>query len=106
MTLNTLRRRCSLAVTAALLLAACSDTGPRVYTAQPYDAEAACLGEYEAIGLVEADDLPANCAPTCLAAADTIYVTTLCAPYPDLATPLTAEESEDCAAALLAEACP
>jgi hypothetical protein len=106
MTLNPAQSRCLLAAAAFLLLAACSDTGPRVYTAQPYDPAVACLGEYESIGLVEADELPASCEPTCLAVSETVYVTTLCAPYPDLATPLTADESEDCAAALQAEACP
>ena len=106
MTLTPVQRHYSLAAIACLLLVACSETGPRVYTAQPYDAEATCLGEYEALGLVEADELPANCLPTCLAVSGAVYVSTLCPPYPDLATPLTAEESEDCAAALLAEACP
>ena len=106
MTLTPVRCHGLLAAAAFSLLAACSDTGPRVYTAQPYDADAACLGEYEAIGLVEADELPANCEPTCLSVSETVYVTTLCAPYPDLATPLTAAESEDCAAALQSEACP
>lgn len=105
MTLNPMPCRWLLAA-ATLLPAACSDTGPRVYTAQPYDADAACLGEYEAIGLVEADELPANCAHTCLSVSETVYISTLCPPYPDQATPLTAAESEDCAAALQAEACP
>ncbi len=105
MTLNPLKYGSLLAAASLLLLGACSDTGPRVYTAQPYDAETGCLGEYEAIGLVEADELPATCAPTCLDVAETVYVTTLCAPYPELATVLTADDSQDCAAALQAEAC-
>jgi hypothetical protein len=37
--------------------------------------------------------------------AGTVYVSTLCAPYPDVTTVLTAAESEECAAALSAEAC-
>lgn len=105
MTLHPLQYRSLLGAASLLLLGACSDTGPRVYTAQPYDAEAGCLGEYEAIGIVEADDLPATCAPTCLSVSETLYVTTLCAPYPDLATVTTPSENEDCAAALQAEAC-
>lgn len=97
-------RFCSGFVT-LILLNACSDTGPRVYTAQPYDADAQCLGEYESVGLVEADELPASCAPTCLDVSGSLYVSTLCAPYPDTATVVSAEESEDCAAALAAEPC-
>jgi hypothetical protein len=93
----------SLAVT--LLLVACSDAGPRVFTAQPYDAEAQCLGEYEGIGLVEADDLRAACDAVCLQLADGLFVSTLCPPFPDTATPLEPGESEACAAALVAEPC-
>jgi len=87
-----------------VLLIACSDAGPRVYTAQPYDAEAQCLGEYEAVGLVEADVLSAACSPACLDILGSLYVSTVCPPYPDTATLLTREE-DACAAALDAEAC-
>jgi hypothetical protein len=88
-----------------LLLVACSDAGPRVYTAQPYDADAQCLGDYEAIGLVEADDLSAACEAVCLGMAEGWFVSTVCAPYPDTATVLAPAESAECAAALVAEPC-
>lgn len=95
----------ALSLTVPLLLVACSDAGPRVYTAQPYDAEAQCLGEYEGIGLVEANDFRAACDAVCLELADGLFVSTLCPPFPDTATPLDPAESEDCAAALVAEPC-
>jgi hypothetical protein len=94
-----------LSLGAALLTLGCSDAGPRVYTAQPYDPDAQCLGEYEAVGLVEADELSAACAATCLEMPDGLFVSTVCPPYPDTATPLAPTESEDCAAALIAEPC-
>jgi hypothetical protein len=97
--------RVAAALATLLANGACSDVGPRVFTAVPYDAEGSCLGEYESIGLVEADSLSASCEPVCLELAGTVYVSTLCAPYPDVTTVLTAAESEECAAALSAEAC-
>lgn len=99
------KRRFFVLAAALSLVSACSDVGPRVYTAEPYDPEGGCLGEYEAIGLVEADSLSASCEPVCLEWSGTLYVSTLCAPYPDLATQLSPEEDADCAAALLADAC-
>lgn len=92
-----------LAVT--VLLISCSDAGPRIYTAQPYDAEAQCLAEYEAVGLVEAGTLSAACSPTCLEISGTLYVSTVCPPFPDTASALTPEDDAACAAALDAEAC-
>lgn len=87
------------------LLGSCSDAGPRVYTAQPYDAESQCLGEYEAVGLVEADTLSAACTAVCLDIAGALFVSTVCAPYPASATTIAREESEACATALAATAC-
>lgn len=100
-----LSQACPLLAAGLVLLSSCSDAGPRVYTAQPYDAEAQCLGEYEAVGLVEADSLSAACGAVCLEMSGTLYVSTVCPPYPDTATALGPEEDEACAAALLAEAC-
>lgn len=93
---------CSLALLS--LAASCSDTGPRVYTARPYDAEGVCLGEYEALGLVEADELPADCPAVCLDVAGSLYVSTVCPPFPDSATALDAT-NESCAIALSAASC-
>lgn len=87
-----------------LLALDCSDVGPRVYIAEPYDAEGECLGEYEAIGLVQADRLPSDCRTTCLEVRGTLYVSSVCPPFPDGATELTSDDPA-CAAALTAEPC-
>lgn len=81
------------------LVSACDESGPRVYTAQAYDAEADCLEAYAPLGLVEADELPATCEPVCLEG-EALYVSTVCAPYPVTASQVTPEESTDCAKAL------
>ncbi len=81
--------------------AGCDDGGPRVFTAQLYDAEADCLGTYTPIGRVEAEDFPGDCAPTCLRLDSELYLSTLCGPYPDTTT-LEPPDSETCAAALAA----
>jgi hypothetical protein len=80
----------------------CNDPGPRVYTAQLYQPESACLEEYAPLGLVEAGDLPSTCAPVCLRVADELYVSTVCAPYPAQANRELARASDECQAALAA----
>ncbi|RYZ04070.1 MAG: hypothetical protein EOO73_25825 [Myxococcales bacterium] len=87
------------------LLGSCSDAGPRVYTAQPYDSESQCLGEYESVGLVEADTLSAACGAVCLEITGSLFVSTVCPPYPDTATVVDPAESETCGAALEAASC-
>jgi len=82
------------------LLFGCEQEGPRVYTAMPFNAADGCLGAYEALGLVEADELPATCAPVCLQENETLYVSTVCAPYPTEATVVSAGDSADCESAL------
>jgi hypothetical protein len=86
----------------ACSLLGCESEGPRVYTAQPYDVEAMCLGDYEPIGLVSAEDLPGTCDPVCLRLDEVLYLSTVCAPYPDTTVLETPEESEECAAGLAA----
>lgn len=88
------------AVTLAAALA-CSESGPRIYTAQPYRAEPGCLESYVALGLVQSGDLGARCAPVCLRLDGALYVSPVCSPYPPRAT-LEASSSDDCAAALQA----
>lgn len=87
-----------------LLAGACSEVGPRVYIAEPYDAEAGCLGEYEAVGLVQADRLASDCRTTCLEIRGTLYVSSVCPPFPDSAAELTPDDPA-CAAALTAAYC-
>jgi hypothetical protein len=93
----TLFRAASIAL---LALSACDETGPRIYTAQAYDPEAACLEPYVPLGLVEADELRADCAATCLRGAQQLYVSTVCSPYPRDVVLETPEESPECAEAL------
>ncbi|MGD0677697.1 MAG: hypothetical protein ABSC94_19950 [Polyangiaceae bacterium] len=80
--------------------AACDDEGPRVYTAQAYEPEAGCLDDYVAIGLVTADGLFPSCAPVCLQQSNTLYVSTVCPPYPDTTVSVDPQDSGECAAAL------
>jgi len=79
---------------------ACTEFGPRVYTAQPYRAQEACLAASVAIGLVQADELESTCDPVCLLLDETLYVSVVCAPYPAQANPLLPEDSAECALAL------
>ncbi len=83
-----------------LMMIACEGDGPRVYTAQPYDPAASCLGSYEPIGLVTAGDLPGTCEPVCLRRDDVLFLSTVCPPYPDTTEREFPEASEECALAL------
>ena len=83
-------------------LAACDESGPRVYTAKAYDREKRCLSADAPIGLVESDDLKATCEPVCIELQGELYVSTVCPPYPADSALLAAEASPDCAAALTA----
>jgi len=98
-----LYRRCRQWSERAVLLgvcaAACEDFGPRVYTAQLFQADPGCLEAFAPIGLVQAKDLGAECEPVCLRLGDALYVSTVCAPYPAEAS-LEAADAEECAAAL------
>lgn len=87
------------AIAAACCSMSCNEPGPRVYTAMPFDSEAQCLGPYQPLGLVDADELPANCQPVCLLRQGTLYVSEVCAPYPAQAT-VVGQDSADCVAAL------
>jgi hypothetical protein len=71
-----------------------------VYTAMPVDTAGHCLGTYAPLGLVQAEELPATCDPVCLLRDATLYVSTVCGPYPDEATLVSARDSTDCADAL------
>lgn len=86
----------------ALALAGCKETGPRVYTACLYhpNDQGGCLDAYTPIGLVEAHALGASCDAVCLLEDKSLYVSTVCAPYPSTAELILPEESPDCATAL------
>ena len=77
------------------------DDGKRtcVYTAQRFDTARQCLDVPTALGLVEAEDLPANCAPACLEFEGELYVSSVGTPYPASVVPV-ALEAPGCAAAI------
>ncbi|MET0410265.1 MAG: hypothetical protein ABW217_03165 [Polyangiaceae bacterium] len=88
------------ACTSLWSLSACNDDLARVYTARPYQADPGCLDSYVPIAVVYAERLPATCEPTCLLQDDQLYVSTVCAPYPERAELLLPEADADCTAAL------
>jgi len=100
MTLHIDRTAVLMSFIACALALSCDQQGPRVYTAMPLDTEHGCLGTYAPLGLVDAEELPATCAPVCLAQVDTLYVSTVCAPYPDTADVVSPSDSQECKNAL------
>lgn len=90
-----------LAVVLGACATGCEDFGPRVYTAQLFQADPGCLEAYTPIGLVQAKDLGSECEPVCLRLGDALYVSTVCAPYPAEAS-IEGADVEECAAALAA----
>jgi hypothetical protein len=104
--MNKMRNAWSLVglLAASALAGACSPPGQSVFTAHPYDPEAQCLAEYEALALVETTELSGSCDPLCVELDGTLYVTTLCGPYPEAAIGFDASD-ETCAGALAAPPC-
>jgi hypothetical protein len=82
----------------------CDESGPRVFTAQRYRADLACLETYAPLGLVEAEDVGALCEPVCLSEDEELFISTVCPPYPAEAS-VEPADSEGCAAALAAPSC-
>lgn len=85
---------------AVALLGACSESGPRIYTARLY-RRAGCLEPYAAIGLVQGRELGALCEPSCLRLDGELYVSSVCAPYPARSS-VEPPASTECSAALAA----
>ena len=88
------------ALSLAMLLGACAESGPRVYTARLY-RRAGCLEPYAALALVQGRELGALCEPTCLRVDGELYVSSVCAPYPARAN-VEPPASAECSAALTA----
>jgi len=84
--------------------AGCDESGPRIYTAREYRALPGCLEGYAPLSLVEARDVSALCEPVCLRVAESLYVSTVCAPYP-LEASLAEPDEAECQAALDAPGC-
>ncbi|MBX3209818.1 MAG: hypothetical protein KF764_32600 [Labilithrix sp.] len=94
-----LRRAALGALTLALVAAAaCEGAGSYVFTAQRFDASAACLEPYRAVEVVEGPGVAATCPASCLTVGAEVFVTTMCPPLPTIATEL-AEGDEACVAA-------
>jgi hypothetical protein len=106
-----------LVVTAPLLACAvavaCND-GPQshVYVASLYQAAGACLDPSTTLAIIGTPNGSLECKPACLvqsspppasAATETLYLSTMCAPYPTTVTPTT-DADPACAAALAAYA--
>jgi hypothetical protein len=87
-----------LSVPLVLAAPSCEEYGPRIYTAHPYRAAAACLEPSVSIGIVKAADLPVTCDPVCLLLDGALYVSSVCPPQPGRALVL-APDAPDCAAA-------
>ena len=92
--------RVDVALVSTMLLGACSESGPRIYTAQLY-RRAGCLEPYAPLGLVQSSELDARCEPACLLLDGELYVSSVCSPYPTRASVAPAG-SAGCAAALAA----
>jgi hypothetical protein len=100
--------RCGLAFGCLWALAlgeGCEEYGPRVYTAAPYRVARGCLDAYAPLGLVQARDLGAQCAAVCLREGGTLYVSSVCPPYPAEATLEAADAGNECGVALAAPSC-
>jgi len=97
----------AVAVTAVLgavaFAASCISADSYVYTAQKYDPTNDCVNAYKSIEVVKGSGASAVCAPTCLMVGDDLYVSTLCPPIPDIATPVDSDAGP-CIAAVNAQA--
>jgi hypothetical protein len=94
----------ALVLACANIESGCDESGPRVFTAQRYRAEAGCLETYAPLALVEAEDVGSLCDPLCLSQNEELFVTTVCPPYPAEAV-IEAPDSAGCATALAAPSC-
>jgi hypothetical protein len=81
-------------------LTSCTEYGPRIYTARPYEAGDSCLEPSVPIAIVQAAELALTPEPHCLLLDETLFVSALSEPYPSRAEPLGAKDSADCARAI------
>jgi hypothetical protein len=94
--------RTTRAIALLLALCACDNNDTRIYTARPYQVDPGCLEEYLPLAVVYAKELDATCAAACFYFDGQLYVSTVCAPYPEAAEVSDPAEDTDCAAALVA----
>ncbi len=93
--------RWALTVLLSIAVVGCDEFGPRVYTAQPFQPDLGCLDAYVPIGLVRAQEVGAECEPVCLRLGESLYVSTVCPPYPTEVN-IEPPDAAECAAALTA----
>jgi hypothetical protein len=71
---------------AVLALASCDEPGVHILTAQLYDPTRQCVSPSESVDVVNGPATGDNCSPQCLTItvgdATSVYVTTVCPPYP------------------------
>jgi hypothetical protein len=90
---------------AKLSLAGCSDAGSHIYTGAPYDPTLACLAPLTGVDVVTGPEPENPCGPICVVSPPedggvTVYVSTMCAPYPNYPNVVNPSGNAACAAAL------
>jgi hypothetical protein len=90
---------------ARLSLTGCSDAGSHIYTGAPYDPTLACLAPLTGVDVVTGPEPETPCKPVCIVSPPedggvTVYVSTMCAPYPNYPNIVNPSGNAACAAAL------
>jgi hypothetical protein len=90
-----------LALLALAAIAACEGAQVYVYSAQKYDPAADCVATYAPVETVSGSGTSSTCPPMCLSVGSDIFVSTMCPPFPSIATPVP-PDAGPCIAALAA----
>ncbi|MGD0529211.1 MAG: hypothetical protein ABSE49_28995 [Polyangiaceae bacterium] len=81
-----MKKKWALVVPAVLAMASCDQPDVHILTGQLYDPGEACVGESNGVDIVQGPSTGDNCNPACLTIsagdATSIYVTTICPPFP------------------------
>jgi len=80
-------KKWALVAPAVLAMASCDQPDVHILTAQLYDPAEACVGQSSGVDVLAGPAVGDNCSPSCLTAtsgdATSVYVTTVCGPFPD-----------------------
>jgi len=80
------KKKWAVFVPAVLAIASCDEANVHILTAQQYDPAAACVGASDGVDVVNGPATGDNCGPECLSItagdATSVYVTTVCPPFP------------------------
>ena len=78
--------RWTVMIPAVLVVASCDAADVHILTGQLYDAAAACVGQSSGVDVVQGAATGDSCNPSCLTVtsgdAMSVYVTTVCPPFP------------------------